>query len=366
MNDDILDNETIPRTRVHEYGVVVNLPLIYVSANENEHLDQSIDNYRVLEFDRLAEIMRVAIRIAGASRDEETDIWKTLTDLLMRYNSGRREEPVLAFLDFISNASRDLKIDDEYVDSTQSCITFDVIRRYENDPSTGLLISSEPEPYDDGLQLYSQTNDNDLMMKIRKERNDTDMNRFHYCLSAFDKTLRFVPGYVYDRTVKVINLALAHLCLVSASHPIEGFSSNDLKSNILAYIIDVVIRSRVIQAWQRDPASRVLMSDLTRNYDKENVLVALCKLKGPKERAKLLLHEFSKAPECIELCEQLSYESYEQLLEQSRRTIDGRDYYAFDNKFLLELLKLNSFEAMRRFAMRLSSRDRDNQQRTQE
>lgn len=354
MNDDILDNETVPRTRVHEYGVVVNLPLIYVSADEESHTDESIDNYRVLAFDRLAEIMRVAIRIAGANRDEEMTIWKTLTDLLMRYNDGKREEPVLAFLDFINNASRDLKIDDEYVDSTQPCVTFDVIRRYENDPSTGLLTASDPEPYGD-LQLYSQINDDDdLAMRIRRERNDTDMNRFHYCLSAFDKTLRFLPGYVYNRTVKVINLALAHLCLVSASHPIEGYSSNDLKSNVLAYIIDVVIRSRVIQAWQRDPASRLLMSDLTKNYDKENVLVALCKLKGPKERAKLLLREFNKAPECAELCEQLSYESYEQLLDRSRRTIDGRDYYAFDNQFLLELLKLNSFEAMRRFAMKLS------------
>lgn len=356
MNDDILDNETVPRTRVHEYGVVVNLPLIYVSADEDEHPDESIDNYRVLEFDRLAEIMRVAIRIAGADRDEEMSIWKTLTDLLMRYNKNEngREEPVLAFLDFIGTISRDLKIDDEYVDSTQSCITFDVIRRYTNDPTTGLLIGSEPEPTEDGLQLYSQTsNDEARIMRIRRERNDTDMNRFHYCLSAFDKTLRFIPGYVYNRTVKVINLALAHLCLISASHPIEGYSSNDLKSNVLAYIIDVVIRSRVIQAWQRDPASRVLMSDLTNNYDKDNVLVALCKLKGPKERAKLLLHEFSKAPECAELCEQLSYESYEQLLERSRRNIHGRVYYAFDNQFLLELLKLNSFEAMRQFAMKL-------------
>lgn len=359
MNDDILDNETVPRTRVHEYGVVINLPLIYVSANEDQYTDESIDNYRVLPFDRLAEIMHVAIKIAGADRDSEMNIWKTLTDLLMRYNDGKREEPVLAFLDFISNASHDLQIDDEYTDSTQPCITFDVIRRYENDPSTGLLISSDPDPCD-GLQLYSQTNDDERVMRIRKERNDTDMNRFHYCLTAFEKTLRFLPGYVYNRTVKVINLALAHLCLISASHPIEGYSSNDLKSNVLAYIIDVVIRSRVIQAWQRDPASRVLMSDLTKNYDKENVLIALCKLKGPKERAKLLLHEFSKTPECAELCEQLSYESYEQLLEQCRRPINGRDYYTFDNQFLLELLKLNSFEAMRQFAMKLS-RDKNNQ-----
>ena len=88
-----------------------------------------------------------------------------------------------------------------------SCISFDAIRQYVNDPVTTLLVSAEPITFNNA-SFYSQLSSNEAIMTARAECNDTDMNRFHYCLKMFEKTLKFEPGYVYNKTVKLMNLAL--------------------------------------------------------------------------------------------------------------------------------------------------------------
>lgn len=342
---DILDNDYVTQNEVKNYGVVINIPTIYVNTNENGN-DECSQNLRVIKFDDLTELMNISIVISRATHDELINIWETLVEILLKSNKKmENEDDVLTFLTFASTMSKDLNIDDEYIDSTTNSISFDIIRKYINDPQTTLLLSAEQLSWNNA-QLYSQLNSNDVT-KARIEYNDTDMNRYLYCLMFYEKILKFEQNYVFNNTVRVANLALFYLCLICKSRPIQYLSSNDIKSNILGYIIDVIVRSRVIQAWQKQASSKILLSDMTNNYDEKQLMVAICRLPTAKLRAKYILNQLSKAKNMTEIVKCLSYEAYEELLDKTKQIIQDNEYYVFGNKFLTSAATLQGFEALK-------------------
>jgi hypothetical protein len=347
---DILDNECIEPSDVskHVGAVVISIPMIYVNEKEDGE-DECVQNLRIIKLEVLSKIMNIGINIAAASHDELVDIWENLMTILINSNKEKsNENEILQFLSFTTKIGRDMDIEDEYIDSmNSSCISFDVIRQYVNDPTTTLLVSANPRNWGNAT-FYSQLNDNqEVIMRARAECNDTDMNRFHYCMKMFEKTLKFESGFVYNKTVKLMNLALMYLCLINNSNPIKCMSSNDLKSNILGYMIDVVVRSRTIQAWLRSPSSKILMSDIAHNYNDKQIMVNLCKLKTAKDRAKYMLSQLAKNKNTVNIAKCLSYETYEEVLAKSCMSIQDSRYYVFDNKFILAIVSMNSFNALK-------------------
>lgn len=348
---DIMDNEPVDQDDpaiALPGNVVIRVPTIYVNASvEGDARDESIENLRLIDESVLMEIMTVAFDVASATHDRSIEIWKTLVQMLMRFGarSTSSESQVLNFLNYISEFGKDLDVDDDYIDVESRAINFDVQRVYANDPSTGLLIGYTDVP---GALLYSQLANEESVAAARRANNDTRLNRAYYCLERFERTLKFEPGFVLDKTIKMANLALVHLCLVSASRPLRYMSGNDIKSNMLGYIIDLVIRSRVIQAWQRNESSRRLMADLVRNYDSRHVMVNLCRMTSARDRAKYVLQQFSTIERLQELVKCLSYDEYERLLERTVVEINGQRYYVFDHRFLVSIAALQSFAAMRR------------------
>lgn len=342
---DILDNDCVPQNQVNDYGVIINVPTIYINTIEGGK-DECSENLRVIKFEDLSELMNISIEIPRATHEQLVTIWETLVGILLKSNTKiDNEDDVLTFLTFASKMGKDLNIDDEYIDSTTNCISFDVIRKYINDPQTRLLLTAEQSPWN-GTQLYSQLNANDFT-QARIENNDTDMNRYLYCMMCYEKILKFEQGYVFNKTVKVANLALFYLCLLSKSRPIQYLSSNDIKSNILGYIVDLIIRSRVIQAWQNEASSKILLSDLTNNYDEKQLMVAICRLPTAKLRAKYILGQLGKVKNMSEIVKCLSFEAYEELLDQSKQIIQGNEYYVFGNKFLTSAATLQGFAALK-------------------
>lgn len=357
---DLLDADPVPQDRVNEYGVVINLPTIIVNADEHDGLpDEARQNLRVIPYERLAELMRVGMEITDADTDRQMRIFEDLfASLVNTYDKendasqhGNGENPlesVLGLLGVVTSIANDIDIDDTHADLTSCCLSFDMIRRYVNHPTTRLLVSAELEPYDRYVS-YSQIDDEQLRNAIRRERNDTDINRFHYALGYFENTLRFVPDFLCDRTVKLVNLALLHVWLASASRPIAGLSSNTVKANILAYAFDVIVRSRLLQAWRNNPTTRALLSDIARNYNANQIMVQLCRLPDAKSRAKLLLREVSRQEPTRLFAEVLSYEMYERLLETTRETIGGRSYYLLDHRFVFDIMTSQNFDAIRQY-----------------
>lgn len=361
---DLLDSEPVPQENVNEYGVVISLPTIIVSANEHDgHPDEARQNLRVIPYERLEELMRIGLEIVESGTERQMKIFEDLfASLVSTYGRENEEnvqqakerigdnplETVLGLLGVITSIANDIDIDDTHADLTTCCLSFDMIRKYVNDPTTQLLVSAELCPYE-GFVSYSQVENEVTRNAIRRERNDTDLNRFHYALGYFENAMRFVPGFICDRTVKLVNLALLHVWLASASKPICGLSSNTVKANMLAYAFDVIVRSRLLQAWRNHPTTRALLSDIARNYNSNQIMVMLCKLPDAKSRAKLLLREVARQEQTRAFTDVLSYETYERLLENTKENIEGRDFYLLDHSFVFDIMTSQNFEAIRQF-----------------
>lgn len=335
----ILDSDPISPNDLAPGDVVINVPYLCISADEFNGRDEAImPNLRAINYDRLTELMNIAVTIPHATDEQQIDLYHNFINIIIQSatQSVDNISHIMDFLNFAAQLGKDIDVDDNYIDINTNGISFDIIRKYITDPITGILMSADPIVHDSNIQLYSQLSNEQDVLEIRKLYNDTDFNRIQYYLTCFEKTLMFRSGFVYSRTVKVTNLALFYLCLLNHSRPIDKLCSNDLKANILSYIIDVILRSRVIQAWQKEASSKKLISDLLKNYDKNNHILNLCQLNSAKMRANYFLNQLSKKPELSEYIDHIKYESYETLIDRFKQVIDGKEYYMLGSQFITD------------------------------
>lgn len=344
------DSEAIKPEEITDAMCIINVPLIYVDTDLNDPHDQVIPNLRAIDYKMFTELMTMAMDIPKLSNDESVELTHKLIRHLMSNVSNVDDiKSVLEFLEFTSDMSKKFDLDDDYIDVTSECITFDLIRKYSVDHN-GILVSAEPHPYKT-CEFYSQLpNSNDILL-VRNLNQDTDFNRMQFALCSFEKTLTFQPGYIYDKTVKLTNLALWYLILYSMSRRIDTLCSVDLRSNMIAYMIDIVIRTRVIQAWQRSISGRKLLTDMIKNYDNKNHIVSLCKLATPRERAQYMLKILADMQSSSEVREDasmknipieaivsnLNYDWYEEALETTVQIIHNRKYYVFTSDFVVQI-----------------------------
>lgn len=337
FKNSLLDTETVQPNEVHNHGVVISVPLLYISTDEIPGNDKIISNLRVIKYDLLSELLSKAVDIGKATNEESMELCETFVKYMMNGKSEAEMDPnmkaITDFLTFTGKIAKEMDVDDEYIDVTTEGISFDVIRNYICHPETGILMSAEPTMIN-GIQLYSQlSNDNDILM-VRQQTNDTDFMRMQYYLSQFEKILAFKPGYVYNKTMKLANLTLFYLCIIDASKPIDKMCSVDLKANMIGFMIDLIVRSRVIQAWQRDESSRKLLNDMNKNHDSDNPIIQICKMSKASQRAQYVLNLLGKQRELQEITQSFTYEMYEKLLKDFEHTVDGHTYYCFNSQFI--------------------------------
>lgn len=345
VSNSLLDNETISVAEATNStdSVVVNMPLIYISCDEDNGTDQAIKNLRLIKYSVLLEMIATLSEILGNSTDQCALSTKLIGHLSAIYSSDVNS--LLDFMTKIANLSQNLDLDDGFYDLTCPNVSFDRIRKYIVDDYTGILVSAEPTTIM-GVGLYSQISNNnpqemaDMINQIRVATDDTDFNRMQYYLQVVENLLLFRPGYLCESTAKLGNIALFHLCLVSQSRPLEGNSSNDLRANILSYMIDVIVRSRLTQMWQRDPTASRLLHDMTQNYDKHNHLVQLSLMRSSKERANYIIKSLKNVKDANVhggLTKYLDYDVYMEALEKFRINIENADYYYLNNEFIVKL-----------------------------
>lgn len=323
----------------HENCVIVTIPKIYVNTDDLNGKDKVIPNLRMIEYAKLSETIQYGLKIINATKDELVDI---TTELITILGVQLKHANLKNLVDFIgSNAqiSRDLDIDDEYIDNTLVDLSFDVIRRYVTDEKTGILCDVQDCTIY-GYQLYSQiTNDADLQY-IRHELNDSDYNRMQYILAIFEKMLLYNPDYLLNSTSKITALAVFYLCLVGYSNPIEGYCANDIKANLLGFIIDNLFRTRLIQAWFQNPISNNFMSDLKRSYNQNNYMVQLCVLPTAKLRAEKFIRLLHQTPELQQVAQVVNYDKYIELLDAYKLESNGVFYYNFDISFISNMITI--------------------------
>lgn len=341
------DSEPIAPENARQHGVVISVPLIYVNT-EDDGLDEVVSNLRTIHYEPISELMGLAISIFESDKDGQTQIGSRLSDRL-----SKTMPDTDGFVDIISwgaSASKDLDVTDEYDDAESCGVSFDVIKMFVVDTTTGVLQYATPTPVHTSqlspyvshdlvggeIHLYSQLGENEAAINfIREKNNDTDFNRLQYYLAHFTKQLTFAPGYVINQTSKMINLALFFLCVYAESRPILGYCSNDLISNMLGFIVDVAIRTRVTQAWRRGKDTSLLLRDLSRNYDANNYAVKISKLPTARARASCFLKDV-KDKQAAKLLNIEFFDKYMDLISRHSLPIANSRYYLFNSEFLAE------------------------------
>jgi hypothetical protein len=397
LTNQLLDDEPIVPSEITSDYVVICVPLIYVNVDERNGIDQMIPNLRAIKYDKLVDLMQIAIQIPTLQTKQQielaSDLIKRVTDIysIKTKNSNTPPSPpkninttqpttfnrinedctlnknntpstnntyksmdvgvneeegldymkldkVVGLMSYILKFYEETNLDGDYVNVDSKAISFDKIRRYHVNPNNGILESCEDVSTADGYELYSQIENPEDHKRIREMTNDTDFNRIQYVLSCLEQFLLFRPGYILNTTIQVINLAYLYSLIYLSSLPIKSSCSNDLKGNIIGYVIDVILRSRVINHWQRNPNSAKLLSDLTANYNKDHIIVKMCRLDSARERAKLIISLFSKHSK--QLIEQLNYDKYIELLKENAQTIEKEQYYVFNIQTVYSLIKI--------------------------
>lgn len=339
------DESAVPLAEVASHGVIVPVPMICVNCDDLQD-DRAVNNYRVIRYDVLEELMNKAKHIETAGYIDQLEISERFVkDMIDSNKQSKDTEHMLNCVTVFGDLGRSIDVDDTFIDASTEGITFDPIRMYKND-KTGLLVRHSHTTWR-GMSFYSQFGDDEqLKARVRREMNETDLNQMYYMLECFEKSLLFHKTRVCNHTVKVTNLCLFYLSLIDNSRPIENVCDTDLKNNIMGYLVDVVVRSRVITKWRLNPCSKNLILDMVRNYNDRNHMVMMCKLETPRERAEYILKALSESPETHKAVSNLSYSEYEKVLEQSAYTINDIRYYVFKSRFIHGIVATQGFATL--------------------
>lgn len=353
-------------------GVLVNVPTIYVncfSDHSSEATDKIVPNLRAINYEVLCELIELIRTVETNDYDQQIEMSEQLINKLIGSVPGdstsssssslsppskrspqedENAKKCLELIRMLCQTSKNLDIQDVFVNSTNEGINLDPIRRYVNDPQTGLLKSVEYCNWR-GASFYSQIPDDATKRKAREECNDTDLNRIYFVMSCLNDILLLRPGRVCNRTIEIVNVGLFYLNVHFRSYPVENHCSNDLKNHLIGFIVDFVVRSRLTSAWKKQKVGQFMLSDISRNYSANNPLVVISKLDTAKERAQKLLQLLSAGAhkkELAPLLSNLSYDCYEKELEKTVQIILGQKYYVFTSSFITNVATIEGFTAL--------------------
>ncbi|KAI5630614.1 OrNVorf119-like [Venturia canescens] len=332
---------------IAKHGVVISIPAVYVSCSETVP-DRATANLRVIDYQELESLVSHALSIETATtHDDQIMLSKQfVSGITSHQKPDATTQQMVNIIELISAIVRDkvAVLDTEFIDSSTTGISFDVIRRYKNNKTHGLLSSCKASEWH-GASFYSQLNPEETL-QARQHLNDTDLNRIYYTLQCFEQTMLFEPQRVYDKTIKITNLCLLYMCLIERSKAVLNLCSNDLKNNLLGFTIDMIIRSRVIGAWRKSRCGNTLLNDIGVNYNNSNPLVMICRLETARDRANCIIELLSNNPKTKHIATRLSYDEYQRALSQTTQTINGNEYFVLDSKFITSVVALQGFAAL--------------------
>lgn len=353
----LLDQKFIePSELINNKYVVINLPKIYVAADYMHDGDDSIKNLRAIEYEKLLYFVNKYSNIlsadVGTCQYFIREIFEDLEKIQPHINDPNDKENrtfIFQILQIISDSyNTSYKFEQNFM-SIDACkhLTFDVIRKYTIDPETNLLETVEERQWfckrtNKYVSFYSQLTD-DEVSQVRREFNDTELNRIHYVLMTYENILLFRPNYILDYMIRYLTVSAFMICLCSHSININGFSLNDLIPHYLCYMLDIIIRTRLVTAWQKDPHCRALLKDMAYNYEK-NYLSNSVLIEDPIERAKVVLSELKRYynempdPPIQSMLENLDLNDYITLLNNCSININDKIYYEFNTQTFENLL----------------------------
>ena len=341
---------------------VIDVPTIYIEATPDNAIgvDRVTSNFRLIEQAKFCEVLDLTREIAPAKNNHVKRIWLKLVDILKptlrpEEQNSEVQQFVEHYFNRIVNLIEQVDIVDEHVDVSTCGISFDPLRMYVNEESGPMLVSSELTTVGE-YSFYSQMPTDDAREEARQLTNDSLLNRLYYCAQHHERTLCFETSYLYNSSLKIMTLAFAYYVLVSLSAPIHRRSSNDLKSHYFSYILDMLIRTRLIKHWQLTSAGQSLLNDVTYNYDMKNPMVKICSLKTVRDRVNYTKQLLNQSP-LGRIGDALNYDEYEKCLAENAVSLQGSTYYKFDTKFLTSVFLMSSMENIKTILAKMKDED---------
>lgn len=315
--------------------VAIEVPELYISA-EDQFPDVAIGNLRAIKYEALVDLHQLALKVLDKKSNQHEISTEILDRLSLTFEEGDEASDVLDWMKAITTTADKLQLSDRFVDmGATPPPQSDKIKKFVNDPETRLMVGCRDVPYM-GYHFYSQIEDPEVVRRVRLACSDTDYNQMQLYLKYLENMLLLTPGYICEDTTKITNIALVFLLHVIDSRPIEGKSTNDLRGNYLGYLMDFLLRSRLIHAWQRNENTRRLLEDMKKNYEPDNFMVKLCALPTAAERAQFFISSL-KRKDKFNLGDKLKYSEYERHLKKYTFFIEGRFYYCFGTDYIMEL-----------------------------
>lgn len=344
------DNSPVLAAEAFRYGVVITVPTLYINTDDTRsNLDRSAHNLRVIPYDELKKLTQLAIKVYNMNYNAQIELcaefMQYLINDLNETNASQKDE-FLKLMKYAIELGSHFELDREYYDIVNNGICFDVIRQYVNDQQTTLLQSAEATSVN-GIRLYSQLDPEDTTTytKIREMTNDTDLNRILYQMNYFENSLLMKSDYLLTKSSQLINIVLFYTSVLTKSRPIN-LAQHHLKSMFIGYMMDLCIRTRLIQMWQITPSCKILLDDLIKNYSESNFLVQLCKKNTASERAKYFIKSLRADKNLQDISTQFNYDNYIKILSDFIIMVEGQSYYNFNTEFLLRVTMDSSFASL--------------------
>lgn len=349
MEVDDYDATTTTTISANVCEVVVPVPTVCINCDDRGE-DRPIKNHLVIRYDHLLELVRLAATIETTDLNNQVSITHKFLECVTELKDDQHKNDTAQILRFLASAAEStmcVAVDEPYVDATTEGISFDPIRRYENDPTTGVLVRHANVGWG-GRSFYSQFGDDDATKaNVRKEMNETELNQIYYTLERFEQTLLFHGTRAYSQTIRLFSLCMFYLALVENSRPLQDMCEVDMSHCIIGYMMDMFVRSRVVTKWRQSPCARNVIMDITRNYDRTSLLVVLSTMETARERAEYYLRNFAKQSEdSRKIVTLMSYAEYEKLLQETVHTINGVRYYVLRRDFVQTVLSTQAFNSL--------------------
>lgn len=273
------------------------IPWFYVNVDENKK-HEILSNLYTIEYEKLQSFVPISESIECGGTMNQMKLFNKIVNMSNFDNNDNITQSNIKACSSFNEIQNNIELDGTCVDVSLKSIEFDSFRKYENDPETGLLINvaEDVQLYD--CSFYTQLTEN-CVLEARKLSNDSDLNRIYYILKMFENSMTFHEDRVPSSCTKLMNICLYYILLIQNATPVRDHCSKYLSHNIIGFMADAFIRSRVLTHWRNNSCRAYLMQDLVTNYSRENLLVNLCRLNTPQERVDYLKQYFQQADEFV-------------------------------------------------------------------
>lgn len=353
---ELLDQTFIhPRDLQNNDYVVFNLPKIYVSASP-DHEDNSYQNIRAMKYDKLIHFMTKYQNIISMPIEEcQVLIREVFNDLENAKSSEASSASatdndnrnfIFQILQLISDLyNKGLKFEQNFIPTNMDThVSFNVIREYSLNERNMLVNVIEKPWFSTRLQqnvaFYSQLTDDEII-QARTSNNDTELNRVLYMLKIYENVLLFRPSFVLDYMIRYLTIIAFKICLCTQSINVEGMSDNDLVPHYLCLMLDIIIRTRVITAWQRDPQCSSMLADMACNYETNFMSNGVLLEKNDIDRVRKILsslREHYVDPVIQDMLQNININDYVSVLKDSIGIVEGVPYYIFNTQIFERIL----------------------------